>query len=151
MPLFLSFCNNQVFSLVNQLGTNPLSKHSFNCNLTLWCKLLKFFNQNPRTKSGPGDFQFGIIPSIFFKLSVVISIFFCFLKLTSIRKSCNHFASFLWSADRLHLFPQNCFDSSATGWSSSNLLPDLIPYKTVFDYFQIACFVYSYLPALDTF
>ena len=51
------------------------------------------------TKSGRGDFQFGILPRIFFKLSVVISIFSCFLTLTSLRKSGNHFASFLWSAD----------------------------------------------------
>ena len=51
------------------------------------------------TKSGRGDFQFGILPRIFFKLSVVISIFSCFLTLTSLHKSCNHFASFLWSAD----------------------------------------------------
>ena len=51
------------------------------------------------TKSGSGDFQFGILPRIFFKLSVVISIFSCFLTLTSLRKSGNHFASFLWSAD----------------------------------------------------
>ena len=51
MSLFLSFCNNEVLPLVKQLGTNPLSKHSFSCNLTLSCKLLKFFNQNPWTKS----------------------------------------------------------------------------------------------------
>ena len=120
MPLLLSFCNNEVLPLVNQLGTNPLSKHYFSCNLTLSCKLLKFFNQNPWTKSGPGDFQFGILPSIFFKLPVIISIFSCFLTLTSLRKSCNYFASFLWSADWLHIFPQNCFSSSVTSWSSSH-------------------------------
>ena len=31
------------------------------------------------------------------------------------------------------------------------LLPDLISYKTAFDYLQIVCFVYSYLPVPDTF
>ena len=76
MPLLLSFCNKEVLPLVNQLGTNP----------------------------GPSDFKFGILPSIFFKLPVVISIFSCFLTLTSLRKSCNHFVS-LWSADWLHVLP----------------------------------------------
>ena len=31
------------------------------------------------------------------------------------------------------------------------LFPDLIPYKTPFDYFQIVCLVYSYLLVADTF
>ena len=79
MPLLLSFCNSEVLPLVNQLGTNPLSKHSFSYNLTLSCKLLRFFNQNPRNKSGPGDLQFGILRSIFFKLPVPISTFSYFL------------------------------------------------------------------------
>ena len=83
----------EVLPLVKQLVTNPLSKHFFSCNLTLSCKLLKFFHQNHWTKSGPGDLQFGIVPVIFFKLPVVISIFSCFLTLTSLRKSCNHFSS----------------------------------------------------------
>ena len=60
LPLLLSFCNKAVLPLVNQLGTKPLSRHSLSCDLTLQCKLLKFFNQNPWTESGPGDFQFGI-------------------------------------------------------------------------------------------
>ena len=47
LPLLLSFCNNKVLPLANQLGKNPLSKHSFSCNLTLSYKLLKFFHQNP--------------------------------------------------------------------------------------------------------
>ena len=46
MPLPLSFCNNDVLPLANQLGKNPLSKHAFRYNLTLSCKLLKFFNQS---------------------------------------------------------------------------------------------------------
>ena len=49
-----------------------------------------------------------------------MSISSCFLTLTSLRKFCNRFASFLWSAEWVHLFPQNCFYSSATGWSSSH-------------------------------
>ena len=93
MPLLLSFCNNEVLfylfvPLDNQLGTKPQTKHSFTCNLS--CKLLKFFNQNPWTKSEPGHFQFDILPSIFFKLAVVISIFSCFLTLSSLCESCNH-------------------------------------------------------------
>ena len=87
LPLLLSFCNKAVLPLVNQLGTKPLSKHYLSCGLTLQCKLLKFFNQNPWTKSGPGDFQFGILPKIFFKLSLVISTFSCFVTLTSLCKS----------------------------------------------------------------
>ena len=116
MPLFLSFCNSEVLPLVNQLGTNLLSKHSFSCNLSISCKLLKSFNQHPWNKSGSSDFQFCILPSIFFKLPMVISICSCFLTLTSLRRSFNHFGFFLWSADWLHMFPHNCFDSSATGW-----------------------------------
>ena len=51
MSLFLSFCNNEVLPPVKQLGRNPLSKHSFSCNLTFSCKRIKFFNQNSWTKS----------------------------------------------------------------------------------------------------
>ena len=57
LPLLLSFCNNEVLPLVNQLGTNRLSKHSFSCNLSSSCKLLKFFSQNSWAKSGAGDFE----------------------------------------------------------------------------------------------
>ena len=126
MSLLLSFCNNEFLPLVNELGTNPLSKHSFSCNLTISWKLLKSFNQNSWTTSGLGNFQFGILPSNFFHLHVVISIFSCLLRFTSLRKSCNHFAFFLWSAVLLHMFPKNCFDSSATGRSSSHLSSSFI-------------------------
>ena len=95
LPLLLSFCNKAVIPLVNRLGTKPLSKHSLSCDLTLPRKVLKFFNQNPWTKSRPGDFQFDILKRIFFKLSLVISTFSWFVTLTSLCKSFNHFASLL--------------------------------------------------------
>ena len=95
LPLSLSFCNKAVLSLVNQLGTKPLSKHSLSCDLTPPCKLLTFFNQNPWNKSGPDGFQFGILPRIFFKRSLIISTYSCIVTLTSHCKSFNHFASLL--------------------------------------------------------
>ena len=119
LPLLLSICNKAVLPLVNQLGTKPLSKHSLSCDLTLPCKLLKFFNQNPWTQSEPGEFQFGILPRILFKLSLVTSTGSCFV--TSPCQSFSHFASLLWSTDSLHMSPQNFFDFSASGWSSSHL------------------------------
>ena len=133
MLLLLSFCNNEFLPLVNHLGTNPLSKHYFSCDLTLSCKLLKLFNQNPWTKSGPGDFQFGILPSIFFKLFVVISIFSCFATLTS---------DYL-QTDSI-CFPKTVSIQPQADHHRISLLPVLIPYTTASDDFQIVCFVYSY-------
>ena len=78
LPLLLYFSNKAVLPLVNQRGTKPLSKHSLSCNLTLPCKLLKFFYQNPWTKSGPGNFQFGILP----RMPNWKSILFCNADLT---------------------------------------------------------------------
>ena len=50
------------------------------------------------------------------------------------------------------MFLQTRFDSSVSGWSSSHLSSSWSnPLKTMVDYFQIACFVYSYLPVPDTF
>ena len=68
-----------------------------------------------------GDFQFGILPRIFSKLCLVISTFSCYVTLTSLCKYFNHFTSLLWFTDSLHMSPQNFFDSSASGWSSSYL------------------------------
>ena len=141
MPLLLSFCYNEVLPLVNQPGKKPLSKKSFSCNLTLSWKLPKFFNQNPWTKSGPGDVQFGILPSISFKLPVVLSIFFCFfhinfifhvlLPLCILRLIC--ILTPYVSPKLFHIF----------------LFLDLMPYKTAFDYCQIVYL--AYLPSFDIF
>ena len=57
----------------------------------------------PWTKSGPGDFQFGILPRIVFLLSLVISNSFCFVTSTSLCKSFNHFLSLLWSTESFHM------------------------------------------------
>ena len=150
MPLLLSFCSNQALPLVNQLGANPVSKHSFSCNLTLSCKLLKLFNQNLWTKPGLGDLQLGILPSILFKFHVVISTFSCFLASTSLRQSCNHFASFFMICGLTPYVSSKLFLQPQVDHHHIFLLPDLIPCKTAFDYFQIVCFVSSYLPVPDT-
>ena len=123
LPLLLSFCNKAVFPLVKQLGTKPLSKHSLSFDLTLPCKLLKLVNQNPWTKSQPGDFKFAILPRIFFKLSLVISTLSCFVTLFSLCKSSNHFTPLLWSTDSPYMSQQNSFDSSASGSSLLKLSP----------------------------
>ena len=139
--LLLSFCNKAVLSLVNQLDTKPLSKHSLSCDLTLACKLLKLFNQYPWTKSRHGDYQFGILLRIVLKLSLVIFTFSCFVTLTSLYKSFNHFASLLWSTESLHMTPQNLFDFSASAdHHHIFLLPDSIPYNTAPNYSETFCF-----------
>ena len=70
-------------------------------------QITKISNQNPWTNSGPGGFQFGILPSIFFKLPVVISIFSCFLTLTSLCKSRNLFAVNVEVIDRCNCRSDN--------------------------------------------
>ena len=118
--------------LVNQLGIKPLSKHSLNCALTLPCKLPRFFKQNPWTKSGPGDFQFGILP----RMPKWKSIQFCDTEFTLqvFQPLCIPFPSIFlpkvflilqYLADHHHIF----------------LLPDSIPYKTASDYFETLSFV----------
>ena len=46
------------------------------------------------------------------------------------------------------MFPQNCFDSILQPQADHHhifLLPNPIPYKTAFDYFQILLFIYYLL------
>ena len=78
-------------------------------------------------------------------------IFSCFLTLTSFCKSSNHFHPYDLQIDSM------CFPKTVSILQPQAdhhlifLLPDLIPYKTAFDYFEIVCFVNSYLTVLDTF
>ena len=119
----------------------PLSKHSLSCDCTLPCKLLKLFNKNPWTKSKLGDFQFGILPRIFFKLSFVVSNFSYFVTLT-LCKSSNHFASLSRSTDSLQSLPKSFLVlQRLADHHHIFLLPDLIPNKTTSDHSETFCFV----------
>ena len=108
-----------VLLLVSRRGIKPLSKHSLSCGLTLPRKLLKFLNKNSWTKSGPGDFQFFILPRIFFKLSLDISTFSCFVTMTSFCKFFHPFASLLSATENKLLI-----------WILNKIGPSSGPYGT---------------------
>ena len=127
MPLLLSFCNKAVYFLVNQLGRKPLSKYSLSCDLTLSCKLLEFFNHNPWTKSEPGEFQFGILPRIFFELFLVISALSWFVTLSSLCKSFIHSHLYYDLLTHSNSLPKPFWFFSI--WSIISLLPDTIHNK----------------------
>ena len=117
--LFLSFCSKAGLPLVSQLGTKPLSKYSLSYDLTLLCKLLKFFKQNPWTKSRPGDFQFGF--SWFLQVFQPFHIPIMIYQLTPY-VSPEHFQFFrIWVIIILYL--------------------DSIPYKPASGYSDRSCFV----------
>ena len=78
--------------------TFPFSKHFCKFLLRPSSILLKFFNQEPWTKSRPGTSQFGIFFNIFLIFSGEMSISSCFsLYSKSLFEFLSHFASFLSS------------------------------------------------------
>ena len=144
MPFSFYFCIKTVLLLVIQIGKFPFSKHFCKFLLRPSWILLKFFNQEPWTQSGPGAFQFGIFLNIFLSFSGAISNFSCpswYSK--SLLKFLSHSASFSCSFLYPLILPKIPVPFSNQKFLSfdSSFLHCLTLYKTLLDCTWMCSFV----------
>ena len=120
-------------------------------------QLVTFFNQNPWTKSGLDKFQFATLPRIFLKPFSMISTSSCFVTLTSLCKSFNHFTPYVARKRRFFSVWLIIITSFSFLIQYSIKLPLIIPKHSVLSKpiysFLILPNVYckSYIPLLQFF
>ena len=150
--LYLSAIKQSFLQSSNQAQNRCLSIF-VSCDPTLRYKLLKLLNQNPWIKSGPGDFQFGILPRNLLQtfLGYTYDLLFCNTDFTLQVFQPFHIPTMIYRVTP-YVSPKffSIFQHLAD-YHHISLLPDSVPYKTSSDYSETLCLVDIYLPIFDTY